>query len=121
MNSESNPFDKIPVWQRKQEKKTASINKTIWGLLIGLVAAFVGVLLVYVILYRRFTFDSYIELFLPGKLTYALAAKSISLAMIFNLLPFYFFLNKKYYQATKGVVFATGLVGILFIFYKFVW
>ncbi|HRP90688.1 MAG TPA: hypothetical protein PKX92_11695 [Edaphocola sp.] len=121
MHSELNPLGNIPTRARRVEKKAAPLNKMLLGFLIGLMTGIIGVLLVYIILYQKYTFESYVDLFLPGKISYALAGKSISLAMIFNLLPFYLFLNKKYYLATKGVIFATGLLGILFILYKFVW
>lgn len=102
-------------------KKRKAIDNTVLGLLAGLAFGLIGLLVVYLIIFRHFTFSQYANMFLKLEPSPAFAAKALSLAMICNLVPFYFFLNKKAYQGTKGVIIATGLMGVLFILYKFVW
>jgi RsiW-degrading membrane proteinase PrsW (M82 family) len=102
-------------------KKRKPIDKTIIGLLSGLLFGTIGLLVVYFVIFRHFTFAQYANMFFKLEPSPAFAAKALSLAMICNLAPFYFFLNKKAYQGTKGVIIATALMGVLFILYKFVW
>ena len=110
-----------PTQRVSRKPKTKPLDKAVLGVVAGLVFGALGLLIVYYFLYRSRGWDFYVEMLTKGVPTFTYAAKSISLAMIFNLIPFYYFLNKKYYQGTKGVIIATGLLGLLFIMYKFVW
>jgi len=49
------------------------------------------------------------------------ASKVISLSLLTELIPFYFFLNKKFMLTTKGVLMGLILWGILVVFYLFIW
>ncbi len=109
-----------PQTQMRRRQRSA-IDKAGLGLLAGLAFGIIGLVLVYFIIYRSSGWSYYMDMFFKMEPTPAFAAKSISLAMICNLAPFYFFLNKKAYQGTKGVIIATGLMGLLFILYKFIW
>jgi hypothetical protein len=62
-------------------------------------------------------------MFLPGNTALRLsqASKVVSLSLIGQLIPFYFFLNKKAMHATKGIVMASMLWALLVIFYLFIW
>lgn len=112
---------RIPPGAQVQRKKRKAMDNALVGLLAGLVFGLIGLTVVYFIIYQSRGFDFYLKMFTRMEPTPAYAAKNISLAMICNLAPFYFFLNRKLYQSTKGVIIATGIMGLLFILYKFVW
>lgn len=116
-----NPINRIPGQQPVRKPKSRPMDRTVLGMIAGLVFGLIGLVVVFFLLYRGKGLDFYVGMFTKMEPTPAYAAKNISLAMICNLVPFYFFLNRKAYQSTKGVIMATGLMGVLFILYKFVW
>lgn len=93
------------------------------GMLVGLLFPMLGLLFLYYFLFSDYDFSRYLKMFtnLQEKRDVNNASKMLSLSIIANLIPFYFFLNKKMYQVTKGIIFASLLYGILIFMYKFVW
>ncbi|HLU17247.1 MAG TPA: hypothetical protein VKZ76_04270 [Edaphocola sp.] len=115
MNTSPNP----PF--QPQRRKSKKFDNAALGLISGLLFSFIGLVLVYFTFYRAGDLNYFIGMFTEMKPSGDYAAKYISLAMICNLAPFYFFLNRKAYQGTKGVIMATALMGVVFVLYKFVW
>lgn len=113
-------MDQYNPYDINKPKKKKGVDNAIVGLLVGLGFALIGLVLVYILIYNSAGVKFYLGLF-KGDPTYSAASKPISLAMIVNLVPFYYFLNRKAYQSTKGVIIATVLLGVLFVLYKFVW
>lgn len=113
-------MDQYNPYDINKPRKSKGVDNAVAGLLIGLVSALLGLVLVYFLMYNSVGLTFYLNLF-KGQPTYAAASKPISLAMIVNLVPFYYFLNRRAYQSTKGVIIATALLGVLFVLYKFVW
>lgn len=69
----------------------------------------------YLINYRYMTIPHFINYLRMGE-TYT---PLISLSVVANLLPFYIFINKERYAATKGVIAATFIWAALIICLKF--
>lgn len=110
-----NPYD---IYRKKPKK--AKNDSAALGFLVGILFPILGLILVYFLMYNSFGFKFYLNIF-KGEPTFSAASKPISLAMITNLAPFYFFLNRRQYQMTKGIIIATAIYGVLFVLYKFVW
>lgn len=112
----------IPYNLDNKKKKNHSPDHIIAGLLIGLVFPLSGVLLLY-FFWGNGDFKSYCTMFFDthNYLRVDKASKVLSLSMITNLIPFYYFLNKKKYQTARGVLTAMFVYGIIIVLYKFVW
>ncbi|RQO32492.1 hypothetical protein DBR32_02505 [Taibaiella sp. KBW10] len=113
-------MDQYSPYDINKPKKKKGVDNAVAGLLVGLGFSILGLVLVYFLMYNSVGLTFYLNLF-KGEPTYSAASKPISLAMIVNLVPFYYFLNRKAYQSTKGVIIATVLLGLLFVLYKFIW
>lgn len=88
----------------------------IWiGLLIGLIAPLIALTGYYLINYSYMTIGKFIFFLKLGD-TYT---PLITLCVLSNLVPFYIFLNKEKYIATKGVLAMTFLWSGLIVFLKF--
>jgi hypothetical protein len=93
------------------------INQPIVGLIIGLFMPFIGFIVVYFILGHGQGFAAFLE---HLRVSHSDAGKVISLSTLANLLPFLYFNRKRLDQAVKGIVIATGLCMVVFIYVKFV-
>lgn len=104
-------------------KKRHKYDNAVLGLLIGLVVPTIAVVFLYFILSKFSTFSNYLKMFIdfnsPTSMT--TAGKMISLSLIANLLPFYFFLNRKRYLTIRGIFVAMFLLGVLIFLYRFIW
>lgn len=77
----------------------------------------IGFIVVYFILGRGMSFGGFVEhLSNSGDA----ASKVISLSVLANLLPFLYFNRRRLDQAVKGIVIATILYMVLFIYMKYV-
>ncbi len=93
-------------------------DSSILGFLIGLVLPFLGVAIVYFINYSGISFKAF---FIGLTSDHKAAAIVLSLSLLINLLPFWYYNGKRIEQTTKGVLIATMLYFVLFILLKFVW
>ncbi len=93
-------------------------NNAIFGLVIGLFAPVIGMMISYLIWFRAYTPDVFLNrLFSDGDI----AAKVITLSVLINVLPFVLYTNRKLDLTGRGILVATMLYGVLFILLKFVW
>ena len=92
------------------------INQPIVGLFIGLVMPLLGFVVVYFILGRGMSFGGFIDH--VGNSSDA-ASKVISLSALANLLPFLYFNRRRLDQTVKGIVIATVLYVMLFVYVKY--
>ena len=92
------------------------INQAIVGLFIGLFTPLLGFIIVFFILGRGMDFSSFVEMLLarPSE-----AAKVISLSTLANIAPFLYFNRRRLDQTVKGIVIATILYAVSFIYVKF--
>ena len=93
-------------------------NNAIFGLIIGLFTPVIGVMISYLIWFRAFPVDAFINrLFSDGDI----ASKVISLSVLINVIPFVLYTNRRLDLTGRGILIATMLYGVLFILLKFVW
>jgi|GEM_PF-389042 len=104
-------------------RKKAGPDNAAAGFLIGLLFPLLGVLLLYFFWTGQASFASYLKMFVAfdSPVLLSNASKVISLSMIANLLPFYFFLNRKQYLTVRGILMSMVLIGVLIVLYRFVW
>lgn len=104
-------------------KKKVGPDAAPFGLLMGLLFPLLGLLLLYFLWSGKHSFAGYLRLFTtfdsPGMMN--AASKALSLSMIANLIPFYFFLNRKQYLTVRGILMSMLLIAVLIVLYKFVW
>lgn len=85
------------------------------GLIAGLLPPIIAILGYYLINYSYMTKGEFIRYLQMGQ-TYT---QLITLCVLTNLVPFYLFINKEKYNATKGVLAATFVWAALVVFLKF--
>jgi len=93
------------------------------GFLLGIIVPIIALIILFFLWFNTGTFSQYISMFfaLDNPIAMNNASKAVSLAMIANLIPFYFFLNKKKYLTVKGILIGSALFVLLILLYKFVW
>ncbi len=88
----------------------------IWiGFLLGLIAPFIAFLAYYLINFHYLSFRRFINYLLLGDYLFTLC----KLCVLANLLPFYLFINKEKYKATKGIIGATLFCTAIILVYNF--
>jgi hypothetical protein len=104
-------------------KKKIGPDAAAFGLLVGLLFPLVGLIVLFFLWSRDTSFSDYIRMFVAfnSPILMSTASKALSLSMIANLVPFYFFLNRKQYLTVRGILISMVLIGLLIILYKFVW
>ncbi len=109
-----------PMYSRPQRKKGDTAPK---GLLIGILFPLAGILLLYFFWSGQNSFGSYLKMFVQFNYPSLMntASKVVSLSVITNLIPFYYFLNRKQYQTVRGLLISMVLYLLLIVLYKFVW
>lgn len=117
INPSQNPYN------IKANRKKSGPDNAVLGLLIGLAFPVLGVLVLFFLWSTSNSFVGYIHTFIEIDSPYKMnmASKVLSLAMIANLIPFYFFLNKKAYQTVRGILISMVLFILLIVLYRFVW
>lgn len=105
-----------------QRKNSKIPDNTFLGLGLGFLFPILGILILY-LYWGDGNFGRYIRSFADTESPEAMrqASKIISLSMFAMLIPFNFFLNKKKYKSTRGIIFATAFFAILILLYNFVW
>jgi hypothetical protein len=100
------------------------LNKTTWdklpiGLIIGLIGPSIGFLLygLYYTLYNDISFAYFVSsVFLSNR---DVTSSIISLSLLFNILPFYFFINRNLYKTGRGVLLSFFIYAIVIVYFKF--
>lgn len=114
-------FQQTPI--RPSSPKRNKGDVAVVGFLTAVLVPILALIILYFLWFGTGTFGQYMAMFfdLNNPIAMNNASKAVSLAMIANLLPFYFFLNKKKYLTVKGVLVGSALFVLLIILYKFVW
>ncbi len=94
---------------------TSKVNNVRLGLLLGLLAPALTMLIVYLVGFADYGFNELIDLLLSKKVF----TKLLSLCVIPNLALFFLFLNKNYYYSARGVLLATVLFALFVFITKF--
>lgn len=104
-------------------KKPPKKDLPIIGFLAGLIFPILGLIILYFLWSKEHSFGNYIKIFTSFNNPILMndASKAFSLSIIANLIPFYYFLNRKRYYTARGVIIATLLFVLLIVLYKFVW
>ena len=89
----------------------SKINNVKLGLILGLMAPVLSMLIVYLIKFTQFNFQELIDILVSSRVF----TKIISLCVIPNLALFFIFLNKNYYYTARGILVAT-IIFALFVF-----
>ena len=100
------------------------LKKSTWdklpiGLIVGLIGPLFGFLIygIYYSFSHDITFSHFVNrIFLGNRV---LVAPIISLSLLFNILPFYFFINRQFYRAGRGILLSFFLYAIVIIYYRF--
>lgn len=113
----------IPYNLNSKKKKNRSPDNMFLGLLIGLVFPITGVIILYFLWGNNSGLASYFGMFfdIHNSSKVNAASKVISISMFTNLIPFYYFINRKKYQTARGIILSMFFYAILILLYKFVW
>ncbi len=113
-------LQQIPYSNNAKKKNKAPDNMFI-GILIGILFPSIGIIIMY-FLWGHGNPQSFFTMFFETKNYFRIdkASKVLSLSMITNLLPFYYFLNRKKYLTARGILFAMFIYGVIIAIYKFV-
>lgn len=111
-----------PAGSRPYKKKIGP-DAAAFGLVVGLLFPALGLIVLYFVWSRDISFGKYLQMFtmLNSPIMMSTASKALSLSMIANLIPFYFFLNRKQYLTVRGILIAMVLIGLMVVLYKFIW
>jgi len=103
-------------------KKSKLPDNAVFGFIIGMLFPLLGILLLF-FFWGDGNFGKYMGNLVnfDSPLAMRTSSKVVSLSMFAMLIPFNFFLNKKKYYSTRGIILATAVYAILIIFYNFVW
>lgn len=113
-NNQQHAYRKVPIRHK--------LDQPIYGLLGGLLFIIIGVVGIKFLRHPQMDFAAYLEFFTDIENTFMISegAKILSLSLFALLAPFYFFLNKNCYMATRGVMIVAMIVAAFIILYKFV-
>jgi hypothetical protein len=102
-----------PQSTHKRNPNIPKYDNGLIGALSGLLVIIVAIVIIKFLRHPSYSFANYINFFidLDNPFLMSEASKILSLALFSLLAPFYFFLNKKCYLATRGVL----------VMYKFIW
>lgn len=100
------------------------MNKKFWdklpiGLIIGLIGPFIGFAIygLYYVISHDISFSYFVNnVFLGNR---EAIAPIISLSLLFNIIPFYFFINRNFYQTARGILLSFFLFAIVIVYYRF--
>ena len=90
-------------------------DKTWIGILLGLIAPFIALLLYYLINYRYMTIPGFINFMRLGEMY----TPVITLCVLSNLGVFYLFIWKEKYKGARGVLTSTFIWGAFVVYLKF--
>jgi len=100
------------------------LNKATWdklpiGLIVGLIGPFIGFIIYGIYYGMRYDipFNNFVfNVFLSNR---SIVAPIISLSLLFNIIPFYFFINKSFYKAGRGVLLSFFVYAIVIVYFRF--
>lgn len=93
------------------------INQPIVGLIIGLIMPLIGFIVVYLVKASGMGMDAFMS---HLRANHDAAGVVITLSVLANLIPFLIFSRRRMDYAVKGVVIATILYALFFVYVKFV-
>jgi hypothetical protein len=93
------------------------LNQPIVGLIIGLFMPLLGFIVVYFIMAPGMSAGAFVE---HLRASTDAAGKVITLSVLANLIPFLIFNRRRMDQTVKGIVIATMLYAVFFVYVKFV-
>ena len=93
----------------------SKINNIRIGLLLGILAPVITMLIIYLVQFSGYGFQELIDI-LVSKRAFT---KIVSLCVIPNLALFFFFLNKNYFYSARGVLLSTVLFAAFVFITKF--
>jgi hypothetical protein len=112
-----------PGINTRPHRKKVGPDAAAFGLLVGLLFPIAGIFLLYFVWSGNNSMGNYFRMFVafdsPSQMN--VSSKALSLSMITNLIPFYFFLNRKQYMTVRGILISMVLIGVLIVLYKFAW
>ncbi|NOQ27441.1 MAG: hypothetical protein GQ564_18925 [Bacteroidales bacterium] len=94
---------------------SSKINNIKLGMLLGIIAPILSMLVIYLVKFSEYNFQELIDFLLARRIF----TKIISLCVIPNLALFFFFLNKNYYYSARGVLISTVLFALFVFISKF--
>jgi len=123
MNPENNQPEVPKDGKMHKNPRIHKTDNPIIGFLSGLVFIVVGLVVMYFLRHGHFSFERYLKIFtaFDNPVLMSEASKILSLSILALLAPFYYFLNKSRYYATRGVLIVAFIVGALVVCYKFIW
>jgi hypothetical protein len=92
-------------------------NNTAWGWLMGIVIPVFGFILYYAL--KFLPFDIGFMEYVHTVTSRLLLPKVVSLSIIANLPLFLYYYNRRCERSAKGVLFATGMYGLVIVITKF--
>jgi hypothetical protein len=115
----SMPQGKYTLQPGKKRKGPGSIPL---GILAGFLFPAAGLLILYFAWGNGGSLSNFFSMFInfdsPRQMT--TSSKALSLAVITNLLPFYYFLNRKQYNTVRGLLLTMVLFLLMIVMYKYV-
>ncbi len=96
-----------------------SWNKMSAGVFVGLIGGLIGFIFygAYYSISHNVDFMDFVNrVFIGNKI---LRSPILSLSILFNLIPFYAFLNKKYYKGARGIMLSIFIYAIVIVYYRF--
>lgn len=93
-------------------------NVSLLGLIIGLLMPILGIFIVYLVMSRGSSFESF---FNTLKHNFDTAALVLSLSILINIIPFIYYTNRRLDLTARGILIATMLYAVFIVLLKFVW
>lgn len=100
------------------------MNKSTWDKLpIGLVIGIIGPLFGFALygLYYTISHDISFTYFVNNVFlsSHDTIAPILSLSILFNIIPFYFFINRNFYKAGRGILLSFFIYAIAIVYFRF--
>lgn len=95
---------------------TSKVNNIRLGLLLGILAPAITMLVVYLIGFSGYEFKELMDMLVSKNVF----TKILSLCVVPNLALFFLFLNKNYYYSARGILLATVLFALFVFVTKFI-
>lgn len=102
----------LPIFARNMR-----LNQPIVGLILGLVMPLIGFIVVFFVKASAMGMDAFVS---HLRANHDAAGVVITLSVLANLIPFLIFSRRRMDYAVKGVVIATILYALFFVYVKFV-
>ncbi|MDA3953660.1 MAG: hypothetical protein PF485_08440 [Bacteroidales bacterium] len=93
----------------------SKINNIKLGMLLGIIAPVITLIVIYLIKFTEYNFQELIDLLIAKRIF----TKIISLCVFPNLALFFLFLNRNYYSSARGVLMSTVLFAMFVFIIKF--